>query len=451
MLAPRPLPPYGMIRGGNIDPHRRPVVRNPDGTISTVRTISAGFDDGEVLLPTVSPDGRVLSDEEAIRLYEQSGQNFGSFRSPEAATHFAERLHNSQAEEYSDMATPPLPRPQQGFNLASFFGDPKVRDFASTALTDLGYGLTQGVDIGDALGEATRRTAELAPQRDAYALARKDREKKDQQYNSTIEAFKRAGRDDLVAAAEAGQMGEAWNVFLKGTDPLKPIEVNGQLVNPTTGEVLGDYRTPETTSAKPPAVESRFNPETGLEEKVTWNPATGAWDAFGGTKAPTRANAPMSPTVAKELFEAEDAVTGGDYVLSALDQAMSINDTAYDGPLADIRGDAMALTGDKGGVATAQLKNLTTELALTQLKTIFGGMPTEGERNILIQLQGSVNQPKAVRAEIFKRAKEMAIRRIEDNKAKAAGLRSGDYFEEGYGQQPAGGTTAGGLQWSIEP
>ena len=66
------------------------------------------------------------------------------------------------------------------------------------------------------------------------------------------------------------------------------------------------------------------------------------------------------------------------------------------------------------------------------------GTPTEGERKILLELQGSVNQPRAVRDAILKRAKVMAIRRIEDNKRKADAIRSGAYFEEGYGMPNSG-------------
>lgn len=47
---------------------------------------------------------------------------------------------------------------------------------------------------------------------------------------------------------------------------------------------LDALKTPKPLEA--PQVETRFNPETGLDEKVQWNPATGAWDAFGGQKAP---------------------------------------------------------------------------------------------------------------------------------------------------------------------
>lgn len=109
-VAPIPNPPMGMIRPGNIDPHKRPIVNNADGSISTVRTISTELDGQEVLLPTVSPDGRIMDDDQAIDRAIATGEDFGAFRTPEAATQFAERLHNSQADEYLPAATTKKPR-----------------------------------------------------------------------------------------------------------------------------------------------------------------------------------------------------------------------------------------------------------------------------------------------------------------------------------------------------
>ena len=98
--------PRGLIRQGSIDLSKRPVVQNPDGTISTVRSMSIGTDEGEVLIPQVSPDGRLLTEDEAIALYRQTGENLGVFGDPESATEYAQALHEQQAKAYSTRVTP---------------------------------------------------------------------------------------------------------------------------------------------------------------------------------------------------------------------------------------------------------------------------------------------------------------------------------------------------------
>lgn len=96
----------GMMARGNIDLNARPVVKNADGSISTVRSMSVNFGDGEVLIPTVAADGsRILSDDEAIAQYKKTGQFLGKFKTPDQATAYAEALHEEQAKQYLPQIT----------------------------------------------------------------------------------------------------------------------------------------------------------------------------------------------------------------------------------------------------------------------------------------------------------------------------------------------------------
>lgn len=297
----------------------------------------------------------------------------------------------------------------------------KGRSATGNALSDLGSGMAQG-GFDNMFSLASQRSDQLAPSRQAEALRVADIAEKQSVTNKTAEWLTSQGRTDLADAMKAGGLDgneamQAWMDSQQKPDPTANMQdFQFAQANPGFANFLNPQKAPDYPTSYDEFMLGQQNPD------------------YAATLAkPGPAAGPMDATTKRELFEAEDASTAGTYVLSALDRAMELSGKAYDGPMAGARGAGAAAVGIGGGAETMELKNVTTELALTQLKAVFGAAPTEGERAILVELQGSVDQPKAVREAIFKRAKVMAERRIADAQAKAAGLRTGDYFTPGYG------------------
>ena len=113
---------------GNIDLSNRPQVTNPDGSISTVRSKSFEIDGKEVLLPTVSPDGKNLTDQEAIDLYKKTGKSLGIYNSVEEANKVAQAIHEQQAQSIG------TPQQTQGTGISN------DSDIASALPNSIAYG-----------------------------------------------------------------------------------------------------------------------------------------------------------------------------------------------------------------------------------------------------------------------------------------------------------------------
>ena len=151
----------------------------------------------------------------------------------------------------------------------------------------------------------------------------------------------------------------------------------------------------------------------------------------------TGANRPMSATAQRELFDADENVLATESGINMLDQAIKLSPVAYEGVGASQRATAATMLPDafepKGTKETLEFDLLLKQQVLPQLKSIFGSAPTEGERAILLELQGSSSLPRATREAVLKRARQMANQRLQFNKQKAQKLREGSYFTE----QPA--------------
>ena len=141
------------------------------------------------------------------------------------------------------------------------------------------------------------------------------------------------------------------------------------------------------------------------------------------------------------IRESDDVVMQGEATLGLLGQAMSLSPQANQGFLSGTRAWLGAnlpdnafpdfMSSPDSGKATIEYDNIIKDQALGQLKAIFGAAPTEGERAILLEIQGSSNQPRDVRENILRRAQAAVKRRVDFNSARAEDLRSGNYYKTG--------------------
>lgn len=167
-------------------------------------------------------------------------------------------------------------------------------------------------------------------------------------------------------------------------------------------------------------------------------------------KMPREDAQPLTATDKKAILEADEMVLATQGAIPLIDRALELNDNAYSGPTAGIRGMIAGNLGYEGGKDTMELDNVVTSQALGQLKAIFGAAPTEGERRILLDIQGSTSQPPEVRKAIFERARQAAQRRLDFYKQRSSELRGGEFYKPAGGANK-GNRTSSGVSWSVEP
>ena len=248
------------------------------------------------------------------------------------------------------------------------------------------------------------------------------------------------GRRALIAMTEAGPVELPYQPVSK---PKIKYFDDGTAVDETTGNVIG--RVPVGLSPAQQAANQRAAMADNRPQLVQGTDANGnptyEWVQPGQqpTVAPTRKEKTLSPTEFKELVDTEDKIGSLQSVLTSLDDALKINNKAYSGPAALSRAKGRSLLGGDTSAAdaTVELNNIISEQALSSLKTIFGGNPTEGERAILLEMQASVEKTPAQRAAIIARAKVLAERRLQASRERAEAIRGGTFSKPGGGKQQA--------------
>ncbi len=177
------------------------------------------------------------------------------------------------------------------------------------------------------------------------------------------------------------------------------------------------------------------------------NPAFQSYVLTG--KMPREDAQPLSATDKKAIQEADEAVMIGQTAISSLGRAKELSKTAFEGPLAPERGKVAGWAGSERGQATTEMDNEVKANALASMKSIFGSNPTEGERAVLLEIQGSSSLPDTLRQKIYDKAIKLAETRLEFNKRRANELRGGEYYKKDdakakTGNDPARASQTGG-------
>lgn len=138
-------------------------------------------------------------------------------------------------------------------------------------LTALGAGIASGPDLASGIG-AGLRAAPQAKMADMEAAQQREEKARQTQQQNATKALLMEKAPDLAQLLDTGiPMGEVWGEYLRRqqpTGPVKPIEVNGQLIDPVTFEVLGDFRTPDTAKGGP--AEVALQPTWLQDENGNW-------------------------------------------------------------------------------------------------------------------------------------------------------------------------------------
>jgi hypothetical protein len=295
--------------------------------------------------------------------------------------------------------------------------------------------MARGYQSGGLIGGIANMFEEPALlERQQQQTAEKEAQVRDLQ-NQTVQFLVSKKGMDPTQAALIARDPKALQEYLKPQEIQQPKyeRVGDRLVQIGPDGVREVYASPTAGGGgddKTPGGRAALAASLGLKQ------GTDAYNSYVMTgRLPREDQQRLTVTDKKAILEADEAVSATEGALASLRRAMELSKTAYDGALAGERGWITSQFGSDAGNDTRELNQVVTEGALQQLKAIFGGMPTEGERKILLEIQGSAEMPQEVRDRIYQRAIALAERRLKFNQDRANELRSGTFYEKDRPQQ----------------
>ena len=319
-----------------------------------------------------------------------------------------------------------------------------ARGFLSPTRTG-SFGESLGLAAGEA-GPAMQRQRQLEEQRRQQAgqyeaqIAQVRAQGVDDEYRALLDRAKRGEtlmtRAAQLAAAEARAREQA-EARRENMDLRRDIAQQGADARASGQMATATINLDEATLARLAQSDPRvadMKPGAYVVQYSRTDPANSM--RIVGLAEPKKQEQPQKLSTAeqKEILDSMDAISAGERAISALGRASVLNKSAYAGFFAGARAalvsnarHAIDASPSKAADDTKLYETIVTEQALSQLKSIFGAAPTEGERKILETMQASVDKTPEQRKAILERAIEAANARIASERRKLELIKTGEY------------------------
>lgn len=261
--------------------------------------------------------------------------------------------------------------------------------------------------------DAAQRQAARDTANDQWRKAESERAQRnaDRSYGLQAQAAARANEGPVEKAAARARVAGQYGIQ-QGTPEFKAFVLTGELPAGNT------------------TVQSQVEQRRAAAAQLNLDPSSPAYNSYVLTgKMPREDQSPLTATDKKAILEADEGVLSANTAIDALKKAKELSPKAMGFKGASAIAGVGSVLGNKQSQDTVELDNLITSNALTQLKSIFGGNPTEGERKIMLDIQGSSSLPDAVRQKIFDRAIGLAQNRLKFNEQRSTELRGGQFYK----------------------